>query len=249
MILSQIVLLINIFFTSSCSHDNLSIEESDRPKIESFLQVFLFKEGGVFTLFGDKPLTSILFFSGNEEDLLVEGYPEPSKEDLEWCLALQNWPTVKKYLQNLKMNNFCFFERTCPRDPSQTEVIFINIPQVQKMLESLESRPIHRDKLIKILEDSKSSFWDRMTNDHIFAGLMYGFGRENAEFFIKESSAERHASEIFNDVATPENFPIPIYVSADTRTSMKYQKQRFKIIKQYKNKNIIDVTFYRLQKD
>src|SRR5690349_3424955 len=45
------------------------LNREDRQKIENFLRIFLLKEGGIYVLFGDKPLAITQYFPISAEDM------------------------------------------------------------------------------------------------------------------------------------------------------------------------------------
>jgi len=244
--LGKLLLIINIFLCS-CSEGTSDPEPKQigSDQVNAFLETFLFQEGAAYTLFGDKPMTSLLIFTGTAKDISLEYLTPESREKVIYIddKNLGNWTAWKSYLKDQKFKNFYFVEKVCERDPSCTLYFLVNIP---KTIEVCEKCNLSMDHLKGELDNQNSEFWRRFETDHYFAGLLYGFGEENVRGFL-EDPTKLVVSEEFNDHATKNEFPIPIYARLkEDQTSRKYQKQREVIKEKYRDRTILEVTFSQL---
>jgi hypothetical protein len=255
----NISILIFYLFFSACTKkpDHLLPKNTEKTKIEGFLTQFLFEEAGVYTLFGDKPMTCGCFFVGKEEDICLDGISEESLKSIVYIdttAMMENWNAWKKYATNISPTNFCFVEMPCPRDPSHILYYLVNINEVKKTIEENEDDfqtriGINRDNFETGLKNPQSDFWTKVLTDHYLMGLLHGYGKENSSYFIQShvgTETENPVEPLIGSV-TPQNFPLPIYApSQNDSVKEKYQQQREEIKKIYKDKNFLDVTLTRL---
>ncbi len=263
MLLKRGILNIPIFIfyllLSSCTKNphHLLPQNTEITKIEGFLTQFLFEEAGVYTLFGDKPMTCGCFFVGKEEDICLDGLSEESLKSIVYIdttAMIENWNAWKKYAENISPTNFCFVEMPCPRDPSHILYYLVNINEVRKTIQQNEEDfqrriGINIDNFESGLKNPKSDFWNKALEDHYLMGLLHGYGKENSSYFIQlqEGTETRNPFEEFIGSISSQNFPLPIYApSQNDLTKQKYQQQREEIKKIYTNKNLLDVTLTRL---
>lgn len=214
----------------------------ERQGVESFLNELLFQEGGVFTLFGEKPVTCILF--PVDQSALPSGLrQDPSYEEI---LTYEHWQAAKSYLTRLPMEDFVFIERPCSADPTHLQVFFIHLPQVQLVLETLRATPSSKTDLLLHLRAPESAFWKKMEEDAAFAGIMYGYGRENIAYFLS-TPGEKHFSDRFSSSADSLDFPLPIFASvSNSPTVEQYRQARTKIIEHYQQGHMLDLSIARL---
>jgi hypothetical protein len=234
----------------------MEINLEERDKIQSFLNQFLFVEGAVYTLFGDKPITQMLIFIGTDADL-----PVLSEEELKTAipredLSPETGPVWKHFVSKIPSKHFLFAERPCLRNPHFVLYSLLNIDRVKEVLskhklafQKKTACSFDIDKVIQEFSDPHSSFWNQVFLDHYLSGLLYGFGEENIVHFLnrmEDQEIEARFSDENDDEATPSKFPIPIFaMSAQDKTSARYQEQRKIIQEIYRGKDIVDVTLRR----
>ena len=246
-----------MLFFSSCTTKKPAISVEERPKIQSFLNRFLFVEGAVFSLFGDKPLSAMVLFTGNEdilEDLTEEELRTAVFIDDSIC---EDWQAWKDLTARMPSKNFLFAERPCVGDPHHVLYFLMNVGRVKEILhenrlafQTRTGTQFESDKVIRDFSNPKSIFWDRVFEDHYLSGLLFGYGEENIAHFLGRTidrKSSRQFSDEFDAAATSTKFSIPILaVSEQDKTSARYREQRKKIQSIYLGKDIVNVTIKRL---
>ncbi len=251
-----IYIIIYYLFLTACTSSPPTKQNS--PEAQRFLEKLLFEEGGVYTLFGSKPLTDILVFHGKETDISLSDLSEDSLKEMTYINDqttdyLDAW---KKFSQQVKWNKFRCFERASPFDPLHVSYFLLNVDNARDVYKKYQTlftkklgRKISFNQALEELEDPHSFFWETVFADHELSGLLYGYGEENIETFGKPSSAKAQFTEDVQSYAkiNSSHFPLPIYaVSKHDTTTRKYIKERKKIQQIYRNKNFFDVSVKRL---
>lgn len=253
LILKFLILFLAIFTGCARTPPN----HSNLKKIETFLNEFLFVEGGVYTLFGDKPVTEMAIFIGSNEDL-IELTPEQSlaATPLDPSIA-KNWETWKHHIAKLPLKTFILHDRSCPSDPTLRFYSIVNTQAVRDLLhkhkkafQDITGIDFNEDAIIDEFTSDTSSFWQKAFQDHYLMGLLYGFGEENALYFAKQIATNQtliRFSAKEDPFASMHQFPIPSFALSpeDTMTDH-YQQQRTKIERLYRNKNMVEVSVQRL---
>ena len=245
----------------SCSHkDKSNLSTHKKEKIERFLKDLLIENAGIYTLYGDKPISEILFYTGNlkslenAESLNVEQDEIFFVESETILKQLSNWRLWKDYQKTLKLNNFGFIEISPPNQTDYCFYYIINFEAARKVIEEnlhdFTSRlGIDLSNYKKRLMDPQSILWTKGFTDHYLMGLLYGFGKENAEYFVSRIS-NNEALEHFEIVEGPyneDNLPIPLYGSCkEDVQKQKFYFQKESIQKHLKNKNFVDEVLKKL---
>lgn len=256
------IFIIFYFFLYGCSTSQVSKvlpNQEERKKIENFLKVFLFEEGGAYTLFGDKPITDISFFIGTEDDICLDGL---SKESLDAIVyeddqVAQNGKVWKMFCKNLKCKNYLFVEQPSPFDPLHSSYCLVNIEAMKTVFEKYKEifnqktgKDLTFNLILDELQEPNSSLWNQIFQDHYLSGLLHGYGEENIKQFMKNSiSIHPPATLKFSheEDNTSDSISLPIYaIAKDDVTLNKYKKQREKIKKIYENQDFLEVTFRQL---
>jgi hypothetical protein len=255
LILSIACLLLNYFLTTSCS-----TYQSDRKQSEAFLTKLLLENGGIYTLFGDKPITGMLIFCGNPEDLSLEGLSEETLRNVIFVedYTPENYASWKRFSKGLKFTKFRLIEQPCANDPLQLSYMLVNLNNVRNLLQSHQKTfqehlkmVIDAEQILQQLDQPSSAFWSTVFKDHYLAGLLYGFDEESIRQFdktIRSSSVERNRfSDDHSGFVSIESFPLPVYAifPGDTRLT-EYAKQREQIQKLYKGRDFMEVTLRRM---
>ncbi|MES2345835.1 MAG: hypothetical protein V4494_07860 [Chlamydiota bacterium] len=237
---------------SACSSQKKTVDEKGAEK---FLGEFLFQEGGCFTLLGDKPITSMLIFQGEPKDCCLENLSEEALQTLKFVdyKTAEHFASWKNFSNNLTFDNFFFVELSAPNDPSTTFLFFVNICETKKVFDThmdlfLAKTEISEwENLLSELKKPNTTLWQALFKDHYLAGLLYGFGQQNAQMFCNKDS--QMISEEFTEVASKEHFPIPVYAASENdEMTRKYKNQREAIKKVYQEGSVLEVTLKTLQK-
>lgn len=227
----------------------LTLSACEKNKISSFLWKFMIEEGAVYTLFGDKPMTSLLIFTGETKDMCLEGL---SKETLRQVVFVEDstqedWKVWKKFVSQFNLTEFLFIERFSAYDPLHVEYFLVNVPSflgictdyLQTFRERL-NRDLSPSEILSCLQNPESEIWPQIAKDSYLMGLLYGYGEENARYFSEESCRPKQSLSF-------ETFPLPVYISSQKdRTFEKYLKQRGMIEKKYKERDFLEVTLLQL---
>lgn len=255
----QVLIFLLLVFFASCSKSEraVSIDYSwvERKELESFFTELLLEEGGVYTLLGDKPMTSLLIFSGNLSDISIENLSESSLKKLQFIeyQTASNWKLGKMHIDKLALKKFRFVELECPLDPSYSYVLFLNVEKTMEVIKNHWNAflqqgqiPFESKESFQDIDDLPLAIWRTILTDHYLSGLLYGYGEENIAYFLKEYD-EKVFSECFEGNISCENFPIPIFASTEgDQRSKEYKRQREKIKKLFRGKDFLDVTLKKL---
>jgi hypothetical protein len=244
------LICINIFFVSGETFNKSSVQNSlEEKKIESFLHELLLKEGGCFTLLGDKPMTSMLIYESNALDfditrLSTKTLQEVQYIDSETALNYQEW---KKWNETQEYKNFFFVSLPLENDPTGQMLFFVNIQETKKMMHTFRGivKKItgceNEDRLLEELKKPDVKLWRLILKDHFLAGMLYGYGEENSKMFTVQKK-RFFTNKNFRGKVTRDNFPIPHFaIAKDDKTSKKYKKQRGKIKQTIKNRSLTQV--------
>jgi len=249
------IILICTFFFTSCMTKKKEIHIEERRKIQSFLSQFLFAEGAVYSLFGDKPITQMLIFIGSDADRAELSEEQLKKATFVNDSMTENVRAWNRFIHKIQSKRFIFAERPC-RDPHHIIYSLLNIERVKAVLCKYNldftkkiGESFEMNKVIEEFRDPQSYFWKRVLEDHYLSGLLFGYGEENISHFLNgmDTEIENQFSDQTDQLVTQNKFPIPIFaVSSQDKTSAHYRKQRLAIQKIYQDKDIVDVTVGRL---
>jgi hypothetical protein len=162
----------------------------DKTRLEHFFREYVICESMGYVLFGDKPMA----FSGIDKKLS----PSPFKSFASFLYAISPrriqfknaFDTWKKYEKLFPMKRFTFlYEET----NSEINCLFINKRSfLQKVEENAEifktilQRNVTAEGLLK--EGLQKPFFSEVLSDHeVLIGILFGFGKHNAELFNQRS--------------------------------------------------------------
>jgi hypothetical protein len=238
------------------------LSQQEYAALNSFFSAFLFKEGGAYTLFGEKPITfDVLIPSDHEEK--CEG------NDQFWE---NGW---KKIRGKMKTPLFILTERPSPFNELRA-VFLVNIAATAITLkkhytEFREFVGFEFDPLLTVfeIENESSQFWSKVLSDTHLLGILLGYGDANAylhQYWIKAqnkgaaSEKIRDFLTVIRDQAPTSNsgaktkddilFHLPIFACHSRTESAsllkKYKKDRARIRHLYKGKDLVEVSLKRL---
>lgn len=253
------------FFSSSCSYSK-KIPEFPQKTLEQetqislFLTDLLFRQGGVYTLFGDKPMTSLLLFTGSLKEIDLSVVSEEARNSAIYCevASYEDWLAWKKFIFRDQLENFIFAEHPCPLDPSQRYLLFVNKKEMRKVLQIYKENFIKSwgeefsiDWAIEELTKEGSRFWNNVLTDHFLAGIAYGYGLENVLRFtdnLRAFKEEGKASDEFLKHPSPREFSLPIFkIYENKQVIEKYKIQKESILYKYRDRPFLEVTMERLR--
>jgi hypothetical protein len=157
------------------------IPQEDRYILEDFFQTLLLREGGAYTLFGDKPITYDAYFESDCIPCLLTsmGYWEQNKR----CEL--GWKTWKKYSHLFPSNHFLLQAKK--RDDQWVEIILVNKDQfIQTINENLKEfksilgRKFVPENFLRQYEKDDNALFHLLNKHHGLFGILLGFGKRNA---------------------------------------------------------------------
>lgn len=202
-------------------------------------------------------MTDICLSFGSEEETYLEGLSEESLKSLIYInndTILKDWESWKNYANSLHFRNFCFIETPCPNDPLHLLYFIINVDRVKDIIQENSQEfseiGISISNFESELKNSRSNIWSKLLSNHYLMGLLHGYGRENSRHFLKVLNGEEQSTfpqEISNNHKS-DDFPLPVYsCEANDSVQKKYEAERERIKKIYKNRDFLSVTMRRLQ--
>jgi len=256
----ELSLFILIFFCHlSCTRSvkETSFTSEEKRRYEELFVDLMFYETGIYTLFGEKPITvSLLENSDKKEDPL---YIDRSKNTQ--YILIKSWDLWLEKLKNLPMQNYLFVKKEIKDMPGIYNAFFVNIPATIRVLK--EHYPLFKEELgldfdpetiVYDLQKESSEFWDKafQIESHISKGLLHGFGKENALKFasLAPDEMDGQLSNIllpYEEIST-KNFNLPFfrYFKSPDPILEKYRKDRLKIQEFYQGKDLFDGTLEKL---
>lgn len=233
------------------------LQNSEAKRIEEFLTQLLLEEGGAYTLFGDKPMTDICFFTGEQKDIRIEGLSKESMQTLTYVdntNFIQNWNAWKKYIKSLSIKQFFFLEIPCPTDPLHRLYFLINIQAVKAIVKEHETDfrlriGLELSDIEEEIKNPKSRFWSQILFDHYLMGLLHGYGKENSLYFLKllDGTEKPNRAEFIHQSSTVNTLSLPIYASSPNDPQKeKYLKQRKKIERIFNKKGFLKAVLEKL---
>ena len=274
--LKFLIALMSILMFYACSeveHKNdLPIEE--KIWMSRFFEHLLLDNHGIYVLCGSKPMVRFEMClytdkelsklqdeveeNANVERIVIENYDFP-----------ENWLKWEKVRHQYGIRQFLLFKKDNPYDTKLPLIFFVNIFETALVLQenySLFRKYIGEDfdslEMVFDLQKDSSKFWDIVFERSELVGLLYGFGLKNTLCFNwkhRENQANIQdfahslSFEFSNKIgnygsATINTVSLPIFAEFDADGSMvhRYEAERKKIQKIYKNQDFVDCTIDRL---
>ncbi len=236
------------------------------------MEYLLLREGGVFVLFGSKPIVHSGLCVISEKKLLQTSNKMPKISTdkihkIKLNFEIKGWENVKdriklsKYLLILKKHE----------SVGLADVYFVNIANTTKVLE--EYHDIFKKRLgfdfdpltiVHELKNTNSRFWENVKKDLVLQGLVFGYGKKNSFLFetwvknendsLKIKNFEKIGFKTTNDHLIDatvkvdyQNFPLPVFRSLlNDPTLVKYKKEREQIIEIYNKNDPLKITLEKL---
>lgn len=204
----------------------------ERTWMEKFFNDVMLDAGAIYTLWGSKPLTTIAINYYSDEEV-EEYYQQMSDEEKKNAVISEveydlpnNWEKWEKVRSKFPLTHYLFYKQEDQEDPKFADIYFVNIANTVQLLQkhySLFSEATGGDfdpEQVVIEMESPSVFWERVKNNSVLLGLLFGFGYENASSFhdkygeAKQSCSESCSSDTptYGEVSI-EKFSLPIFAS------------------------------------
>ena len=232
---------------------------------EFFRDVFL-EESAIYTLWGTKPLTAfdICYYTKDELQNLRHQHGVPDDKDSKVISVTrytipENWDKWEQIRSRFPIKNFLFFKKQDNFFPKIYRLYFVNIRLLEATLTDhykLFKERIEADfkpcNVVLEIQDNESFFWEHVFNDSMLMGILYGFGKNNAENFLQAGKINSgikfsDQQEVIGETDL-NNFTIPIFASFSEKDEKikQYLMERKRIKKTYKNKNFVHETLKQL---
>lgn len=232
------------------------MEEKERYE-ELFLDLMLY-ETGIFTLYGDKPITvSLLEQSFAEKNPLYIDRTKKTKYSL-----IESWDLWVEKFATFNSSKFLFAKKEIPEMKGVYNAFFVNVPATVAILEKyyheftkLIGRDFDPKTVVYEISAEKSAFWDKAfeLESHMTKGLLHGFEWENSKEFtaLKPDEMKGRLSNIllpYEEISV-ENFNIPFfrYFKEHDPIVEKYKKQRQEIHGFFRGKTLFEGTMELLK--
>jgi len=171
--------------SSQILHSLHHLNAEDRQKIENFFRIFLLKEGGIYVLFGDKPLAITQYFPISAEDMASCFCKKFLCENEQ---IRKGWQAWKKYSHQFSSRRFLLegrqyrdrsFEIVLINKELLTRTIKKNLVDFTKHLKT-ENTALN---LLEIYESNDIPLFELLKEHHGLLGILLGFGKRNASLF------------------------------------------------------------------
>ncbi len=248
------VLLISL---AGCSQGKKveALTSSERNAVEAVFQHVFLEEGGIYTLWGDKPMTGFI---------ISENFRVKDREMN--YLSLQDWVIFENVIKGCKFRRFHLFK--IPREisisgaGSYQDGYLVNVPETVKTIRShydvfRKTVGFDFDPLEQVLtmQNPDSLFWEKVLKNKCLLGILFGYGDRNASLFEKWLDGSReNISSGFSDrpseKATIQKFPLPVFrmfpSAENERLVEKYRQQKRKIQQLYEEEDFVLFTLSNL---
>ena len=234
----------------------------------------MLEEKGVYTLYGSKPMTTVVayYYTQEEKNEIYELMTEEEKSTavfVEYDFFAENWEKWTKIQDRFPMKRYLLFKRDIPDDPKAAIVYFVDILNLAltlnehyTMIKTIIGEDFNPFDVASEYADPDSNFWKKMKGHSALTGILFGYGAKNSWCFhwkhwdhsdqvddIAQSITNRASDNSRDGKATLKNFQIPIFASfANGKDEVieKYEKEREQIKKIYKGKDFLETTLQKL---
>lgn len=180
----------------SLSESIAQLTADERLWMDKFFQDVMLDESAIYTLWGSKPITTIILnhISDEEINAWVEGMSEEEKKELiistrPYDLP-ENWKKWEKIRTRFSIPQYLFFKRSRSNDVRFEDIYFVNILQTALTLQqhyAIFKKYTGNDfdplKVVFEIENEDSTFWKKALNHSLLLGILFGFGLENSSCF------------------------------------------------------------------
>ncbi len=153
----------------------------DRRSIDSFFRIFLLKESGAYTLFGDKPVSLDAYFDASPDEVISP----KNKACLENKRLRHGWETWLKYQSQFPSDRYVL--KATRLDQNRTEIVLINKQAFLNVVSdnisdftSIISNDITPAWLLETYEKGQLSLFELVNRHHGLLGILLGFSKQNA---------------------------------------------------------------------
>ncbi len=244
----------------------------EKKELKTFFEYLLLREGGIYVLFGSKPIVHSGLCIISEENLKKNYKKIPSNlkaknktRKIKLNFKIDGWEKVQ---DRIKMRNYLLVFKK-HEEVGMADVYFVNIANtiitLQKHYDTFKNKVgFDFDPLEAIFElkNDNSTFWTTVEKDLVLQGLIFGYGKTNAQFFeywIKNDKTKKEIIENLGFASSNDhlvdanikvdyqNFPLPVFRNLpNDPTVKKYKNEREEIKKIFKHRNSLEITLEKL---
>ncbi|NGX34010.1 MAG: hypothetical protein K1060chlam1_00355 [Candidatus Anoxychlamydiales bacterium] len=267
-------LFLLVWFNSKETSFNVNkLSRKEKKDLNVFLEYLLLREGGIYVLFGNKPIvfSSLCIISRERLRKNSENIPAIIKEKANRCkiklkFKIEGWEKVQKHFK-IKGKYLLFFKKH--EEAGIADVYFINKANLISVLNEyydIFKKRIDFDfdplTIINEFNEDNSKFWSLVQRDIVLQGLIFGYGKTNSLLFeqwLKTDQKNKQTIEKLgfytannhlvdaNIKVNYQNFPLPVFRSFPNDVILeKYKKERQKIIALYRGRDPLKVTIEKL---
>lgn len=160
------------------------IPEVDKIKIEHLFEYLLLEGQFSYTVFGNKPVSTIGFIKQIAKKNLK---PVHSEGICAYFIQSEKWKVWKKYRDRFPMKNFSLIEND---GPSHLELYLINRPacldkikQHLKIFHQILGVELTPQQILHKLESSHNFMREGLNGSQVLYGILLGYGEQNARGF------------------------------------------------------------------
>jgi hypothetical protein len=227
----------------------------ERAWMEKFFDDLLFVEGGVYTLWGSKPITEIVLYHHSQEEIDEMQRVAP-EENLENCYIVknydlpENWERWEKISSRFPLPKYLLFRSHYTEDRKISFIYFVNILRTASVIEEnyeIFQRAVgfdfHPLEVVLEMPNQDSIFWKKIRSapkSPVLWGLLFGYGKANAyafywkhfdspaceTFFSKFPNQFSHSGPNGKTEISFKNFEIPAFASFGEEDEMVIQYEK-----------------------
>ena len=237
--------------------------------METFFKDVFLQESAIYTLWGTKPVTKIdIHYHLPTDPEVIAFYAEMSEEDKKNAIIFdhydlpQNWEKWEKIRERFPIRQFLFFKQADLEDPKFASIYFVNIKHTISTLQDnyqlfQQETGCNFNPSKEVFEmEKRTSFWNKVFDNPVLVGILYGYGKENSFQFRRKYQVELSSllegcpsNEIAIDGLSPSYFSLPIFTSfagGKDEVIEKFKEEREEIQKAYQGLNFLEVTLSKL---
>lgn len=230
MLKQTFLFLAMVFLFCACNapqkqSSQFEISTEEREWMEKFFSDLLFAEGGIYTLWGEKPVTEIVLYHYTDEEMnaLSQDLPEEDKKNcyVTDCYDLPcNWEKWEKIQSRFPIKKYLLFRSHLDEDGKASFVYFVDILKTAIVLQDnyeLFKKVIgfdfHPFEMVLDMQKKDSIFWDKIRNSKdspMLWGLLFGYGKLNScAFYWKHFDCPQSCKAFMESYPFQFSNPLP----------------------------------------
>lgn len=169
----------------------------DRLALDSFFRLLVFRSTFGYVLYGDKPMSMVSYVGSYSSRFRDYGGVRYSHLSVANSILRDGWRVWKKYCHLFPAKNYYIHEFN--RENSKfVSLLIINKTAFGNAIANHRSELIQRfgsqinaEKIFEQCLSSESLYGADLEDDHYLLGILFGYGRHNAQLFQKREELEK----------------------------------------------------------